>query len=508
MLYSVKQLRQIEVSAAQHLESGALMLAAGHAAAQVALQLLHTPNQPVLVLAGPGNNGGDAYGVAINLAHAGHQVSIVRHPSNSAGSDDSVHTLAKAQACTGITWLPNDTVLENNYALVIDGLFGTGLKRQKFSASIQKHIAQINALSCPVLALDVPSGLDADTGTLISTSAINASHTITFIGDKTGLHTGDGRDFAGIVTVADLAIAPQFFPTSNMELNHPALFSTLFQQRRQNSNKGSNGVVNLIGGAVGMQGAIVLAARAALYAGAGRVIAGFIDSAPNFDPVQPEIMCRPAQPQQHDPDHVMVIGPGLGNSIASFDVVSRMLLSANLLVLDADALNLMAQQPALIALCNGRTSATTLLTPHPLEAARLLGCSVEQVQDDRICAAKKLARRFSSIVILKGSGSIIAKPDGSITINSTGNAGLATGGTGDVLAGVCGALIAQYKDVGQAALAATYLHGAAADNLVRRGIGPIGLTASELVEEIRTQINSTCHALHKSGSIDAHHIQR
>ena len=149
----------------------------------------------------------------------------------------------------------------------------------------------------------------------------------------------------------------------------------------------------------------------------------------------------------------------------------------------------MAQQPALIALCNGRDADSTLLTPHPLEAARLLACSVEQIQADRVAAAKKLARRFSSVVILKGSGSIIARPDGHVVINPTGNPGLATGGSGDVLAGACGALFAQHHDIWASALGATYLHGAAADSLVQQGIGPVGLTPSELIVAMRTCIN-------------------
>jgi hydroxyethylthiazole kinase-like uncharacterized protein yjeF len=505
MLYSVKQLRQIELSATGQQEPAALMRAAGLAAAQIALKLITSAGQPILVVAGPGNNGGDAMETAVHLVHAGHRVSVLHHPPKTTRSGDREQALLKAKACTEITWLASDAALENVYALVIDGLFGIGLTQQKIAATIQKQISQINALSCPILALDVPSGLNADTGTLVGKIAIQASHTITFIGDKTGLHTGDGKDYAGTVMLADLGIGPQLFPPADMELNRPKLFPKIFQSRRQNSNKGSNGTVELIGGAIGMQGAIVLAARTALHAGAGRVIAGFIESAPTVDLVQPEIMCRSAHQLPHSPDHVTVIGPGLGNSIASFDLVSRALLATNLLVMDADALNLMAQQPALMALCNGRDKATTLLTPHPLEAARLLACSVEEVQADRINAAKKLARRFSAVVILKGSGSVIAQPDGSVVINPTGNAGLATGGTGDVLAGACGAFVAQHRDIWQAALAATYLHGAAADSLVQRRVGPVGLCASELILEIRSQLNEIVRAVQDFNSIKSTH---
>ncbi len=490
MLYSVRQLRQIEQAATAKLENGILMQRAGKAAAQSAINLLAAPCQPILILAGPGNNGGDAFECAVHLAKAGHQISILHHPPKAARTADSEQACAKARDCTDILWLNSDTIPDNNFALVIDGLFGIGLSTQEMSALLQKQISSINALPCPILALDVPSGLDADTGTVLTPVAIQASHTITFIVDKPGLHTCDGRDYAGIVEVADLALDPALLPKTELDLNHPGLFPAVFRPRRNNSNKGSNGNVHLIGGAAGMQGALILASRAALYCGAGRTLAGFVEAAPGMDLLQPEIMCRSAQQLPVDPTAVLVVGPGLGNSVASFDLVSRTLLGTNLLVLDADALNLMAQQPALMSLCNGRDKLTTLLTPHPLEAARLLGCGVEQVQADRIGAAKKLARRYSCVVILKGSGSLIAHPDGQAVINTTGNPALANGGTGDVLAGTCGALIAQHRDIWQATLAAVYLHGAAADSLVQQGAGPVGLTASELILEIREQLNS------------------
>ena len=209
---------------------------------------------------------------------------------------------------------------------------------------------------------------------------------------------------------------------------------------------------------------------------------------------------------------MIVIGPGLGNAVGSFDLLSRALLSNSPLVIDADALTLLAQQPALHALCSGRGKVPTILTPHPLEAARLLACSVQEIQADRLGSAKKIAVRFNAIVILKGSGSIIASPaadacaasgsessgSGSANkaaaincaINPTGNPGLASAGTGDVLAGLCGALLAQYGDPWQAALAATYFHGAAADALVAEGLGPIGLCASDLLNKIRWCLNS------------------
>jgi hydroxyethylthiazole kinase-like uncharacterized protein yjeF len=203
-------------------------------------------------------------------------------------------------------------------------------------------------------------------------------------------------------------------------------------------------------------------------------------------------MCRLAEQMQIEKATAVVIGPGLGQSSASIEMVRHALQSAPVLVMDADSLNLMAQQPELLALCLNRKALSTVLTPHPLEAARLLGCSVEEIQADRVAAAKKLAQKYAAFIILKGSGSILAHPIGQIVINPTGNAALATGGTGDVLAGVCGSLAAQHNNLWQAALAATWLHGAAADNLVDKNVGPVGLCAGELLVEIRKLLNSEC----------------
>lgn len=488
MLYSVKQIRQIEHCAYQQLDPGTLMQSAGAAAANYAEQLLNDVTQHILVLAGPGNNGGDALVAALHLANRGHQVSVHHLRSTHGCSTEATLALQQAQACTKIIWLADEFTLNEQTKLVIDGLFGIGLSQNTLTPTLSSLIHQINRWHGLVLALDIPSGLDADTGQRITPVAIEASHTLTFIGDKPGLHTCDGRDYAGIVTVNTLQLDAQCYPASTMEINQPALFPAIFTPRRHNSNKGSNGSVHLLGGADGMQGALILAARAALVTGAGRTIAGFVGGAPQFDPLYPEVMCRPALNSTQASD-ITVIGPGLGKSIASFELVSRALLDSNLLVLDADALNLMAHQPALMALCNGRAQLSTLLTPHPLEAARLLTCNVEEIQQDRPAAAKKLARRYAAVVILKGSGSIIAHPDGRLVINATGNPGLASGGSGDVLAGVCGALLAQYRDVWQSALGATWLHGAAADRLVSLGVGDKGLTPSELLPVIRSLLN-------------------
>lgn len=277
------------------------------------------------------------------------------------------------------------------------------------------------------------------------------------------------------------------FGVNGAELNRPALFQSAARPRAHDSHKGSFGDVSIMGGAQGMAGAVILAARMAAYAGAGRVYAGFVGAAPAYDSLHPELMCRAAD--SIDMTHgVLVLGPGMGTARAAHDLLSKALATALPLVLDADALNLLAIEPSLQLKLAARR-APALLTPHPLEAARLLGCPAAAVQADRLQAASTLAQRFKAVVILKGSGSVIAHPDGRLVINKTGNPALATAGSGDVLAGLCGALLAQHWPLWEAALAAPYLHGAAADQLVAQGIGPIGLTAGELLPVIRAGLN-------------------
>jgi len=213
----------------------------------------------------------------------------------------------------------------------------------------------------------------------------------------------------------------------------------------------------------------------------------FLDNAPAYDSAQPELMCRNAQDFDLS-SAVLVVGPGLGQSRSAHDLLAQALTSRQPIVLDADALNLIAAEPRLQHRTQYRRDAT-LMTPHPLEAARLLGISSQQVQADRLGAACKLAKQFNATVILKGSGSVIADPNGDTVINPTGNPALATAGSGDVLAGICGALLGQSWAVRDAALAACWLHGAAADELVKQGIGPIGLSAGELIPAVRAGLN-------------------
>jgi hydroxyethylthiazole kinase-like uncharacterized protein yjeF len=369
---------------------------------------------------------------------------------------------------------------------VIDGLFGIGLARPLTGAARELALA-VNGFDCPVLALDVPSGLDADTGAVVGPDGVvvRASCTITFIGDKPGLHTFAGRDMAGEVVVAPLGIDAALLPTATCMLNAPELFAGHLMARAHNTHKGSFGDVAIVGGAAGMAGAPVLAARGALYCGAGRVFVASIAPGPAFDPVHPEIMFRDAA-SFDSPNCTLVLGPGMGSAAAT--LLAKALDGSAPLVIDADALNMIAASADLQARLSARNGAA-ILTPHPLEAARLLGVSAAIVQGDRLAAARELAARFGKIVVLKGSGSVIAEPGGMAVINTTGNPGLATGGTGDVLAGICGALLAQGWPAREAALGAVWMHGAGADRLLEQGVGPIGMTAGELPAAVRAVLN-------------------
>lgn len=508
-LFCVEDIRKIERAANSALPVGSLMRAAGAAAAEFARTLIQKPHHRVLILAGPGNNGGDALELAYQLALERYTVSLLLCADSSRYSEDALQGLRRAQAAP-VEFLADDFLSETfmeECALVVDGIFGIGLQRP-ISGALAELITQLNGLTqkfaIPVLALDVPSGLDADCGQVLAEAdatdeaneagktgvAVKASHTITFIANKPGLHTASGKDYAGQVQLADLGIGRKLFPEPCGYLSHAQMFAASLRSRPQNSHKGSFGEVWIIGGARGMLGAPLLAARAALHCGAGRVSIGFIAQAPLFDSQQPELMCR----QAADLDlkqQVVVIGPGLGHSNEAHDYLTQALELAAALVVDADALNLIAANTSLKGSLSRRAkkNLATILTPHPLEAARLLGMDCAQVQADRWRHAQALAETFQACVILKGSGSVIATPDTAFIINTSGNPALATAGTGDVLAGICGALLAQHLDALDAASMATWLHGLAADRLVQQGFGPVGLTAGELIPAVRSCLN-------------------
>jgi len=375
---------------------------------------------------------------------------------------------------------------------VIDGLLGIGLLRD-VDSRVGALIERMNASRAPILAIDVPSGLDAATGRVRGKS-VRAARTLTFIAHKAGLHTLDGIDHCGEVMLDDLGLADAVRESARGEVLAPRDVAPWLAPRPGNSHKGDFGTVGVIGGNRGMVGAALLAARSALLAGAGRVRVGLLAAdAPMVDPAYPELMLRPVDDAMGS--DVLVLGPGAGRSpsATAASMFERVLLpaaaaSGKPLVLDADALNTLAFNDTLRADI-ARRAAPTVMTPHPAEAARLLRRETSDVQADRVAAALTLARTLHAHIVLKGAGSICAAPDGSFAINATGNPGLASGGTGDVLAGLIGALLCQGLEAQKALRYAVCLHGAAADTLVARGRGPVGLTASEIALECRRLLN-------------------
>ena len=479
-------LRAIEAADQAH----QLMERAGAAGVALAQKICKSRGRPILIIAGPGNNGGDALVIARLL----HQRAIACHLVL-AGDDgklpaDAQKAWQKFLSAGGTVY--QDFAAEQAWDLVIDGLFGLGLSREisgDFATLIARMQTAAAQSACPLLALDCPSGLDSETGTRRG-ACIEASHTITFLGLKPGLLTNDGPDVCGDIVVADLGVA---MPDGKNDrrigyrIGHED-FRTLLVPRRRNSNKGSYGAAGVLGGAPGMLGAALLAGRAALKLGAGRVYLGLLDpNAPAVDPIQPELMLRRADDLLSAPLTALAAGPGFGTDPAALTHLIAAIKLAIPLVLDADALNLLATDPMLVELVAQRPL-PTVLTPHPGEAARLLAISVDEVQADRLTAAFRLAERFKAWVVLKGCGSIVVSPKGDWWINSSGNPGLASAGTGDTLTGFIVGLLAQGHEAGAALIAAVHLHGAAADVLAAE-FGMIGLSASELPDEARRLLN-------------------
>ena len=376
-----------------------------------------------------------------------------------------------------------------DWGLVIDGLFGIGLQRD-VAGRHAELIAAANGSGAPVLALDIPSGLESDSGRVLG-CAMRAQHTVTFIGLKPGLLTLDGPDHCGEIHLRTLGLdAPALLPAQGSVIGREVL-QTALKPRALNTHKGNFGSVGIIGGARGMVGAALLAGRAALKLGAGRIYVGLIaGDAPLLDPNQPELMLRSAD-EVLKLDHLtaLAIGPGLGQSPDAAFYLARALAAPLPLVIDADGLNLIAVSQQLKDQLKQRIT-TTLLTPHPAEAARLLDCATRDVQHDRVAAAKRIAADFNCGVVLKGAGSVCAFADQSWAINTSGNPGMASAGMGDVLSGLIAAFIAQGADARTALLAGVWLHGAAADALVAGGIGPVGLTAGELIDAARRLANA------------------
>jgi len=437
-LFDVAASRRIETRALVH--SPDLMERAGLAVAKLALAL-RSGDGPVWVVCGPGNNGGDGRIAARYLAAHGLPV----HMSHDA---------------------------PQRPALVVDALLGLGLNRAP-STELLATIAAIQACGAPVLAVDLPSGLLADTGQPAGERAVCADHTLALLTLKPGLFTGEGRAHCGRLWFDDLGVTPDEAPTADL------LGPTPPPHRSPTAHKGSHGQVLVVGGAPGMQGAARLAARAALACGAGRVYMDLLGAAAEdvADPGQPELMRGHLAEL---PQAVGVIGCGAGTTIAA--ALPELLRGLPRLVIDADALNAIAADADLQDLLRARAAGSTVLTPHPLEAARLLGRDTASLQADRLAAARELAGHLGCIVVLKGSGSVIASPGERPAVCPSGGPALATAGSGDVLAGWLGGLWAQQPGASAHAIAC-----AGVDAHGRAGEVDGVLRAGDLIERLATQ---------------------
>jgi len=489
-LFDIDRTRHLETRARAAVPPHTLMQRAGESVARLAIAV--APHaRSAWVVAGPGNNGGDGFEAAIHLARAGRQVEVTLLADAAAlpGGARASFDRAVSAGIVIRTWADRGELpgLLSKQDIAIDAMLGIGASRAPDDLMAQM-IQRLNAGASAVLAVDVPSGLNADTGQPLGQDCVIATHTLALLTCKPGLFTGAGRDHAGITWFDDLGATPCIEAAGAWLLpSRP----TMPGKRRHAQHKGSFGDIVIVGGATGMTGAALLAARAAHAAGAGRVYVHLLQTAksPLFvDTLHPELMFRASEmidDREHLARSTVVCGCGGGQAVHK--LLPRLLSAADRLVLDADALNAVASDPDLVALLRARADRgqPCVMTPHPLEAARLLGQTTGKVQGDRLQAAATLADRFQCAVVLKGSGSVIAAPGQVPRINASGNASLATAGTGDVLAGWLGGLWAQQlaADTGFAvSLRAVAEHGAAADPEPASA-----LRASDLIETLHRQ---------------------
>ncbi len=473
--------RRIEQAAIALRPAQSLMGRAGLGVARLALAVAPQARR-IWVAAGPGNNGGDGLVAARHLHRQGLDVRVSLLGEASRMPEDARDALAQAQQAGVWIGAGPDCPWQAGADLGIDALLGLGTSRAPEGA-IEQAARQLNAGTAPVLAVDLPTGLCGDSGRCLGEVAVVAAHTLSLLTLKPGLFTGQGRDHAGRVWLDELGVDTSGQHCSSW-LTGPEYLLQLMPKRAHAQHKGSFGDVLVLGGAPGMGGAAMLAARAALTAGAGRVYLTRIDEDLSPDAARPELMPRSVQAALA-PDLLaratVVCGCGGGHHIGA--LLSPVLDHAARLVLDADALNALAADPALQSALRARATRgqPTVLTPHPLEAARLLGCSAATVQAQRLHSAQALAGQLQAVVVLKGSGTVIASVGKTLLVNPTGNARLGTAGSGDVLAGWLAGLWSQAGDpLGRdAAAASVWLHGWAAE---QAGDARLALRAGDLID--------------------------
>lgn len=484
-LYTVAQVRALDRHAIEELGiPGYELMRRAAAAAFAGLRRCWPQAQRITVYCGPGNNGGDGFLLALLAREAGLDAAVFALAD---AREDSGDASRARKACEqgGVTvrhWAEGDPLPDAD--VHVDALYGTGLDRPP-QAAAANLIGCINASGMPVLALDVPSGLNADTGHCPG-AAVRADLTVTFIAAKRGLRTGQAAACTGRVELATLGLPESLWQASLPDAH--LLEAAGLPPRSRDAHKGRNGHVLAIGGDHGTAGAVRLCGEAALRGGAGLVsVATRPEHLMALNAARPELMAHAVNgPQALEPllarASVLAVGPGLGQGAWGHALWLTALDSGLPLVLDADGLNLLAAEPR-----HFDVARQVVLTPHPGEAARLLCCPVGEIERDRFAAARALAQRFGTVAVLKGAGSLVATADGRLDVCPWGNPGMASGGMGDLLTGLVAALLAQGCTAWDAARLGVGLHARAGDSAARGG--ERGLLASDLLAPLRRLLN-------------------
>ena len=456
-----------------------LMFRAGKAAAEIIMQKYDCKGKKITVVCGRGNNGGDGCVIAGILAENGAEVTVTA-PFGAPATENAAYYYGKLQFVTKAdSFTPNADI-------IVDAIFGIGFNRAPDEKTAE-IIRKMNSADCVRIAVDIPSGVQADSGRVLG-PAVNADLTVTFIALKPCFVLPFGSDYCGEVVVADIGAPP---------VGHSFLTTEkpLFKKRRHNSHKGTFGTGLMLCGSYGMAGAAVLAARAALRSGIGIVKAALCENIYYpFTVSVPEAVCVPVKPNPRGtlcPENLdlpellkgcsaALIGCGMGNNEDTARLVKELIKISEIpLVIDADGINALKGGIDIIE----KSKAPIVLTPHPGEMARLCSLTVGEVEENRVQIAKDFAVRHGCVLVLKGANTIVAAPNGEVYFNMTGNPGMSTGGSGDALAGITLSLLAQGFSAEYAAKAAVYLHGAAGDRAAAR-LGERGMLPSDLIEEL------------------------
>ena len=493
-LYSAEQSRQLDRIAIEQfaIPGISLMKRAGKAALQCLLQQWPQPEH-ITVFCGGGNNGGDGYIIARLARESGLDVTVCALKSPDSLGGDAATAAGRWHSAGGstVTW---PSAHPEEVDLVVDALLGTGLDEEP-KGDYAAAIRRINEAGRPVVAVDIPSGLNADTGNAPG-EAIWANRTVTFIGHKRGMYTADGPDHCGTIHFSDLQTPDAIRETiqDSGNLIRESIIEQALKPRRRNSHKGSFGWLLGIGGNSSMSGAVRLCGEAALRSGAGKVtLATNPEHAAFVNLACPELMVRGVRRGKQlqtllGQVNVIVIGTGLGQTSWSEDLFKTCMQTELPIVLDADGLNILARLYPEMGQSRQLPRGRWILTPHPAEAGRLLDCSPREVQQDRVAVAQRLAKRFDATVVLKGCGTVVADMEGRYAICPLGNPGMSSAGTGDVLAGVIGAMVAQGLDLWQAASVGVVVHAHAGD-IAAELIGERGLIASDIIDQLPGVLN-------------------